>query len=113
MGRGEAVALTNGQIRARVHRLVAKWVPVLGLESWGLDVRFDEKEHMATCWPKPQYEEATIHFNIPCMRAELPNTMAAYEELVLHELAHALLPRASEREVSRVTRSILRARDAG
>jgi hypothetical protein len=107
------VSVTNAHLRARVHRLVAKWVPILGLESWGLSVTFDEPKHLATCDPRDAYEEAYIRFNLDRMRAELPNTLAAYEELTLHELVHCLLPKASERTVSRVTRSILRARDAG
>jgi hypothetical protein len=106
------VAVTNSAIRARVSRLVTKWVPILGLESWGLTVLYDEPKHLATCDPRDSYEEATIRFNLKRMRAELPNTMAAYEELTVHELCHCLLPKASERTVSRVTRSILRARDS-
>jgi hypothetical protein len=106
------VSISNAHIRARVHRLVAKWRPILGLESWALDVRFDEREHIATCAAKPAYEEATLYFNVPCIRRELPPTMAALEELCLHEMVHCLLWRSSERTVSRVTRSLLRARDA-
>lgn len=107
------MAVTNAAIRKRVSRLVAKWVPILGLESWGLTVLFDEQKDLANCTVKGSYEEATIRFNLKRLRAELPNTLAAYEELVCHELLHCLLaPVDTERRVSRVTRSILRARDA-
>lgn len=105
------MAVTNRDIRARVNRLVAKWVPILGLESWGLTVLFDEQKDLANCTVKGSYEEAIVRFNLHRMRRELPNTLPAYEELTLHELVHVLLPRSSEREVSRVTRTILRARD--
>lgn len=106
------MSVTNAAIRARVNRLVAKWRPVLGLESWGLTVLFDEQKDLANCTVKPGYEEATIRFNVKRMRRELPNVMPAYEELTVHEMIHCVLPRSSEREVSRVTRSILRARDS-
>lgn len=105
--------ITNRALRARVERMVKKWRPVLGLESWGLTVLYDETEHLATCAAKPAYEEATLHFNLSAMRRELPPTLAAVEELVLHELVHAVIWRANEKAVSRVTRSLLRARDAG
>lgn len=107
------MALTNAHLRSRIERMVRKWRPILGLESWGLDVRYDEAEHLATCAAKPEYEEATLHFNLRLIRAELPPTLAAIEELVLHELTHCIAWKANERTVSRITRSILRARDAG
>lgn len=106
------MSVTNAALRGRIERLARKWVPILGLESWGLTFRYDEPKHLACCEVKGGYEEATIGFNLPRCRRELPNTLAAFEELVVHEMLHALLPRASEREVSRVTRSILRAHDA-
>jgi predicted SprT family Zn-dependent metalloprotease len=107
------MAVTNAAIRSRIERLVKKWRPILGLESWGLTVLYDEREHLATCAAKPEYEEATLHFNLGCIRRELPPTLAAIEELVLHELTHCIAWRANERTVSRITRSILRARDSG
>jgi hypothetical protein len=107
------MSVTNAALRIRIHRLVAKWRPIMGLQSWGLTVRFDEPEHMATCAARPQYEEAVINFNLPRVRAELPNNVAATEELVVHELTHCLIWKSSERAVSWVTRTILRARDEG
>lgn len=104
--------ITNAAIRNRIQRMVAKWRPILGLESWGLDVRFDETEHLATCQAQPAYEEAIVHFNVPAIRRELPPTLAAIEELCVHELVHCIIWKANEKAVSRVTRSILRARDS-
>lgn len=106
------MSITNAHLRSRIERMVRKWRPILGLESWGLDVRFDETEHLATCQAKPAYEEAVLHFNVPAIRRELPPTLAAIEELTVHEMVHAVIWRCSEREVSRVTRAILRARDS-
>lgn len=106
------MSITHAALRARIERLVRKWRPLLGLESWGLDVRYDATDCMACCEAKPAYEEATIRFNLPRVKRELPNVVLALEELVVHELVHALIWRANERAVSRVTRAILRARDA-
>lgn len=105
------MSISNAAMRIRVHRAVAYWRPILGLESWDLLVKFDEPKYLACCVAKPSYEEAVLSFNLTRMRAELPPTYAAVEELAVHELVHALLWRCSEREVSRVTRSLLRAHD--
>lgn len=107
------MSITNAAVRARIVRLAARWRPVLGLESWGIEMRFDEATDLANCTVRHGYEEATIRFNLVRIKRELPPTVLALEELVLHEHVHVLLPRASERTVSRVTRSLLRARDAG
>lgn len=74
-------------------------------------MRYDEKVDLANCFAKPRYEEAVVNFNLPRIRAELPNTMAALEELVCHELTHCLIWKNNETAVSRVARVILRARD--
>ena len=105
------MALTHSAIRSRVQRAFKYWRPILGLESWGLEIRWDEVEDTATCAVKSGYEEATLHFNVADMKKELPNTYAAIEELVVHELCHCLMWKESERNVSRVTRALLRARD--
>lgn len=106
------MSVTHRALRNRFDRLIAKWVPILGLESWGLTVLYNEPRYKATCKIEGSYEEATINFNLKRIAAELPNVMAAHEELAVHELVHCLLaPYDSERRVSRVTRSILRARD--
>jgi hypothetical protein len=103
------MALTHSAIRSRVHRAFAYWRPIVGLESWQIDVLWDECHDTATCQAKPAYEEATLHFNLPEMKRKLPNTYAAVEELTLHELVHCLMWRESERNVSRITRALLRA----
>ena len=105
------MSLTHSAIRARIQRAFKYWRPILGLESWQLELRYDEEEHLATCAALPAYEEATLHFNVRRIRAELPNTYLATEELTLHELVHCVAWRASERSVSRLTRALLRARD--
>lgn len=106
------MSLTNAHLKQRIHRLVAKWRPILGMESWQVDVLFDETDALGTCEAKPRYEEAILRFNLPRIRAELPNTIAALEELVVHECVHCIIWKNSELAVSRVTRSLLRAKDA-
>lgn len=107
------MSITNASIRARVTRVVKYWRPILGMDAWLLDVRFDEAVNLATCNAKPRYEEATLNFNLKRIRAELPPTFAALEELTVHELTHCLIWKANETAVSRVARGFLRARDAG
>lgn len=105
------MALTHSAIRSRVQRAFKYWRPILGLESWQVTLAFDETECLACCEAKPSYEEATLRFNVPRMRAELPPTYLAVEELVLHEALHAIAWKANERTISRLTRALLRARD--
>lgn len=105
--------VTDAQLRIRFGRLIVEWVPLMGLTAWGLEVQFDETEALASCSAKPRYEEALIRFNLQRIRAELPNTIAAAEELVVHELAHCIIWKNSEVAVSRVTRALLRSRDRG
>jgi hypothetical protein len=105
------VSVTVAAVRLRIKKYTKRWVPILGLESWGLTVQFDEAKDLANCTVRPGYEEAVLKFNVERIRRELPDTSYAYEELACHELVHCVLPRSSEREVSRITRSLLRARD--
>lgn len=104
---------SNAVLRARIERLVRRWRPIVGVESWGLDVRFDEHKHLATCQAQPSYEDAVLRFNLRRIRSELQCRTKLLEELVVHELVHCIIWRANERSVSRVARSILRARDLG
>lgn len=107
------MSITNTAIRGRVHRAVDYWRSILGLDSWDLSVSFDEVNDLGNCNAKPVYEEAILGFNLARIRAELPPSYAAIEELVLHEMVHCFDFEASERKVSRYTRSLLRARDSG
>ena len=106
------MSITHAAIRTRIDRLVKKWRPILGLDSWDITVGYDEPTHLGTCEALPAYGEAIIRFNLPRIKRELPNCVAALEELVLHELVHCVIWKNSERAVSQVCRSILRARDS-
>lgn len=88
------------------------WCPILGLEGWNVTLRFDEKKLQAYCDAKPKYLEATIGFNPKRIQREL-KTPEAREELVLHEMVHAVAWKASETTVSQITYSLLRARAYG
>lgn len=96
-------------LRSQIKGYIRYWRPVLGLEGWNLTVHFNEKVYQAYCTAKPKYLEATLGFNLDRIRKEV-KTPAAREELVLHEMVHAVIYKASETQVSQVTLSLLRAR---
>jgi hypothetical protein len=96
-------------LQRQIETLLAYWRPVLGLESWGIQVRFDEKTDKANARVSLQYEEATLNFNLAKIAAGCA-CHAALQELTLHELVHCHeAPYDTETRVSRVTRSLLRA----
>jgi hypothetical protein len=96
-------------LEKQIVTLVNHWRRILGLESWGIELRFDEKKDRANAKVQYQYEEATLNFNLVRIAAET-RTHAALSELVLHELVHCHeAPYDTETRVSRVTRSLLRA----
>ena len=95
-------------LQRQIVTLVNHWRPIMGLDTWIIQTRFDEKVHTATCIAQPQYEEAVLTFNLKRIRTNCP-TPAMIEELVVHELTHALSWRSSERTVTRISRALLRA----
>lgn len=99
-------------MQREVLRYVEYWRPILGLEGWDIKLRFDETDCLAYCNALPKYLTATLAFNPRRMRREL-RTAREREELVLHEMVHAVIWRASETAVSQVTLSLLRARAQG
>jgi hypothetical protein len=100
------------RLQREIERHAEYWRPILGLEGWDIRVLWNEKENTATCAARPQYLTATLHFNLPDVRKEC-RTVAEREELVLHEMVHSIAWRESERSVSQITLSLLRAREAG
>ena len=118
--------MTPLELREALKEKVAKWRPVLGLNDWKIGVKFNERQHMATCTADPEYEQATLHFNVRRIRAEVPANQL--DELVVHELTHCLtwvvgdaLPdddktareKADELLTTRVERSVIRAYQLG
>ena len=95
-------------LRRQIATLIAHWRPVLGLQAWLLDIRYDEAVLLGYCRAKPQYQTATIGFNLQRIRREL-RSPEAIEDLVVHELTHAVIWRSSERAVSQVSLALLRA----
>lgn len=94
-------------LQRQIEMLVAHWLPLCGLDSWMFTLRFGEKKLMGCCAADARYESAVMGFNLDRIRKELP-TPVAVEELVVHEIAHALIPRGNETEVTRVARALLR-----
>jgi predicted SprT family Zn-dependent metalloprotease len=109
--------VARSTLRTRIEALVARWVPILGLQDWLIALRFDQRTHQATCVAQPQYEEATINFNLPVIARELKRP-SEVEDLVVHELCHCVTWNAKvagfnqEHLTTRVARAILRARKA-
>jgi hypothetical protein len=99
-------------LQPAIWRHFAYWRPVLGLEGWQLILRFDEKVCQAYCDARPKYLQAVLGFNLTRIQKEI-KTDALLEELVLHEMIHAVFPTASETAVSQYTFSLLRARALG
>lgn len=84
--------MTRREKERRIRGIVSKLVPILGLESWRIELRFyGTKSEMgretdealsAGCHAEPEYKNAVIVFALDEFKPEeLP-------ELVLHELLH-------------------------
>jgi predicted metal-dependent hydrolase len=101
-------------LRSRIEALVARWTPILGLQHWMIEVRFDQRNHQATCAARPEYEEAVLRFNLPVIAREV-RLPGALEDLVVHELCHCITWNAKvpgfnqEHLTTQVARAILRA----
>lgn len=95
-------------LQRQIELLVAHWRPITGLETWMFELHFDEKVLLGYCKADGRYEAAKIGFNLTRIRREL-RTPEAVEELVVHEMAHALDWRANETQVTRIARALLRA----
>lgn len=94
-----------------IERLVKKWVPLLGLTHWRIDVKFDERQVAASCAAMPTYENGTVSFNLPYIRKHY-HVLEEVEDLVVHELVHCMIWQSSERAVTQVARSLMRVQDA-
>lgn len=95
-------------LHRQIEILVVHWLPIVGLETWMINLRFDEKVLLGSCKADRRYEQANLGFNLDRIRREL-RTPEAVEELVVHELGHALDWRANETVTTRISRSLLRA----
>lgn len=95
-------------LQKQIETLVAHWRPIAGLETWTFELHFDEKKLLGYCKADGRYEAAKLGFNLERIRKEL-RTPEAVEELVVHEMSHALDWRANETVVTRIARSMLRA----
>lgn len=99
---------TTAQVRRSIVRLVEHWRPILGLDTWVIEVRFDERSDRGNCVACTQYEEAVVAFNPRRILKEVRN-LAGLQELVVHELVHCLAWRSNERTVTHLSRAFLRA----
>jgi hypothetical protein len=95
-------------LQRQIEALILHWRPILGLSGWMLEIRYDEQTLLGFCRAKPQYQTATIGFNLNRIATEL-RTPEAVEDLVVHELTHCVIWKSSERAVSQMAFSLLRA----
>lgn len=95
-------------LRKQIEALLAYWRPILGLDSWAIEIRWNEKHHTGWCIAKPKYREAMIGFNLDRIKREC-RTPEQVEDLCLHELIHCVCWRESETCVSQMTQAMLRA----
>jgi hypothetical protein len=101
--------LTRRQVRSEITRLIKKWTPRFAMDQWALVINFDDTLAVeGDCHAKPRYEEATITFNVPRIQLISARSGGELEELIVHELVHCIAWGASEAEVSRVARALLR-----
>lgn len=78
-------------VKAEILRLKELWIPILRLQNWDISVTFDEKEDLATADSLPRYLRLGLSFNVPRVMSELETRdYFDLEELVVHELCHAL-----------------------
>jgi hypothetical protein len=89
--------------REYIEGLVNLWKPRLGLDLWGVDVRFEEfdEAEFAVCHHSAAYNEAIIVFQPWLLTAkkppegknmlDTPITEALVERLVVHELMHLVV----------------------
>lgn len=95
-------------LKTQIAALVAHWRPILGLEGWAIELRYNETKYAGYCKASPNYLAAVIGFNLKRVRKEY-RTPEAVEELVVHELVHCVIWKSSERAVSQITYALLRA----
>lgn len=70
----------------QVESLLREWAPHLGLAGWTIDFSLDEDKFLATAESQPRYRTIQLTFNPTRIQKENANL----EELVIHELVHAL-----------------------
>jgi len=106
------------ELRGMIERALKLLVPIMGLETWELEVKYvrrtpkaTKQRSMATCKAWPVHEEATLTFYLDVIADSTNGTRREVEDLVAHELVHAVLwpGRHVEMVTTHVARSVLRA----
>src|SRR3990167_10209265 len=80
----------DDELKQRVQTLIDKWLPILGIQNWNLELVIDDEAGAMYISRANHYRKATfsIHNKAPL---DIEFTESVMERNVLHELVHLLL----------------------
>ncbi len=68
--------------------IIERWAPIIGLDQWRRYVDWSEDSTVASCIAHPRYRQWLVNFDLD--KTTDPQRCANLEELVVHEMTHAL-----------------------
>lgn len=95
--------------KARVWRLVNKWIPKLGLQPWKVTVNWEREKNLSDprtimdCFADWRYLGAVITAYLPTVAEEPDDHL---EEIVIHELLHVHVNELRERKIDHEERVV-------
>ena len=101
------------KVERRIRAMFKKWRAILALDHWSITLSFDYAEYPengADCTAQPEYYQAQIVVHLVKLLKDYPEAHQ-WEDMIVHELVHALSWSSNETEVTRLTTAILRAHD--
>ncbi len=78
----------DDKLRKQIEELIIKWVPLMYISDWEIEIFFDERVDTATSKVDTAYRHIEIGFNLNKMLI-----CDDVEEMVVHELAHTYTAR--------------------
>lgn len=82
-----------GEIRDQVEKIVRKWLPILGMEQYTVNINVDHygiMDAVGGAVMQAGYDKVSLYINLDLVHSLHENP--DLEELVLHELVHMLSP---------------------
>ncbi len=80
-----------GAAKVAIASYIEEWISILRLDHWDITYTWDEKVNIANALAQPRYLRLSLSFNVPRILSELEERKSFnLEELVVHELCHAL-----------------------
>ena len=78
-------------VKEAIASFIEEWIPIMRLDHWDITYTWDETDDIATAHARPRYLRLGLAFNVPRIMSELDMRKSFnLEELVVHELCHAL-----------------------